>query len=65
MLIIRMWTEGAPVSRSRAVGGWCGPGSQERGPFQGERQHLSVRRAQRVSAGRPAEAPRGDMAAMG
>lgn len=46
------------MSRSRAVGGWCGQGVR-RGPFQGERQHLSVRRAQRVSAGRPAGGTQG------
>ena len=42
------------MSRSRAVGGWCGQGVR-RGPLQGECQHLSVCRAQRVSRGRPAE----------
>ena len=46
------------MSRSHAVGGWCGQGVR-RGPFQGEGQHLSVRRAQRVSAGRPAGGTRG------
>lgn len=29
------------MSRSRAVGGWCGQGVR-RGPFQGECQHLSA-----------------------
>lgn len=35
------------MSRSRAVGGWCGQGVRK-APSRERRQHLSVRRAQRV-----------------
>lgn len=43
---------GAPVSKSRGVGGQYGQGVR-RGRLEGESQYLSVCRDQRVSAGGP------------